>query len=470
MGGDSISKHLFNVIPNNLFSPLASTNRYLYAEVIFIAYKLVQNGLSYGIDREILVDEIESLLKDRNIENLNEEIGENYLSFKDKANILVRKLIDYGWFYKEITDNYKEIINFNDYAVVIIDALKKIINKETLEYQGNIISIYHLLYSTENINNGVLLKQVFENTKEVIGALKTLNANIKKYIDNLTKKQTPEEIMEVLFKDYMINIIDKSYHRLRTSDNISKYRPKIISKLEELSYDNNFVEDAAKFFMEEENLKELEEGRDKVITIVQNIIYAFNNLDDIMEQIDSKNTKYQRVAVTRAKFLLNNSRDLVGQVKRILQFAADSYKAAEMKLTDDAIDEIMDLFTLYTHGYIDETSFYTSNEGKKSFAPKKLTLKNISKEEREKKIVQFRKKQEKKYTLEKVNKITLELLQDKSMIYAGDIKINSVEDFIKIIYIRLYGTSILAKYSIKKREDIINNDGYSYKNFEIWRK
>ncbi len=430
----------------------------------------MQNGLSYGIDREILVDEIEALLKDRNIENLDEELGENSLSFKDKANTLVRKLIDYGWVYKETTNNYKEIINFNDYAVVIIDALKKIINKETLEYQGNIISIYHLLYSTENINSGVLLKQVFENTKEVLGALKTLNANIKKYIDALTKKQTPEEIMEVLFKDYMINIVDKSYHRLRTSDNISKYRPKIISKLEELSYDHNFVEDAAKFFMEEENLKEIEDGREKVITIIQDVIYAFNNLDDIMEEIDSKNSKYQRAAVTRAKFLLNNSKDLVGQVKSILQFAADSYKDTEMKLTDETIDEIMDLFTLYTHGYIDETSLYTSNEGKKSFSPKELVLKEISKEERERKIAQFRKKQEKKYTLGKVNKIVLELLQDKSMIYAGDIKINSVEDFIKIIYIRLYGTSVLAKYRIKKRGDIINNAGYSYKNFEIWRK
>jgi hypothetical protein len=240
-----------------------------------------------------VVDEIESILRERNIENLEEELGDAALSFKDKANSLVRKLIDYGWFYKETTNNYKEIINFNDYAVVIIDALQKIMNKETLEYQGNIISIYHLLYSTENINNGVLLKQVFENTKEILGALKTLNANIKKYIDALTKQQTPEDIMEALFKDYMINIVDKSYHRLRTSDNISKYRPKVILKLEELSYDSNFIEGAAKFFMEE---------------------------------IDSKNSKYQRAAVTRTKFLLNNSRDLVGQVKRVLQFAADCYK------------------------------------------------------------------------------------------------------------------------------------------------
>ncbi|MCY6354989.1 DUF5716 family protein [Clostridium sp. ZS2-4] len=457
-------------MPDNLFSPLASANKYLYAEIIFITYKLVQNGLSYGIEKEILVDEIEGLLRERNIKSLDEELGENSLSFKDKANSLVRKLIDYGWVYKETTNNYKEIINFNDYAIVIIDALKKIINKETLEYQGNIISIYHLLYSTENINNGVLLKQVFENTKEILGALKTLNANIKKYIDALTKQQTPEEIMEALFKDYMINIIDKSYHRLRTSDNISKYRPKIISKLEELSYDNNFIDNAAKFFMEEENLKELEDGKEKVINIIQDVIYAFNNLDDIMEEIDSKNSKYQRAAVTRAKFLLNNSRDLVGQVKRILQFAAESYKDTEMKLTDETIEEIMDLFTLYTHGYIDETSLYTSNEGKKSFAPKALVLKNISKEERERKIAEFRKNQEKKYTLEKMNNIVLELLQDKTMMYADDIEIRSVEDFIKLIYIRLYGTAVLAKYKLKKREDMINNDGYSYKNFEIWRK
>jgi len=465
-----INTHLFNLLPDNLFSPLASANRYLYADIIFITYKMVQGGLSYGIDRDILVDEIEGMLRDRNLENLDAELGEASSSIKDKAGSLIRKLTEYGWFYKETTNNYKEIINFNDYAVIIIDALQKIINKESLEYQGNIISIYHLLYSTENIDNGILLKQVFENTREILGALKTLNANIKKYIDALTKQQSPEEIMEALFKDYMINIIDKSYHRLRTSDNISKYRPKIILKLEELSFDENFIASASRFYQEEENLKSLEEGEEKVVNILQEVIYAFNNLDDIMEEIDSKNSKYQRAAVMRAKFLLNNSRDLVGQVKRILQFAADSFKDAEMKLTEDTMEDITDLFTLYTHGYIDSSSLYTANEGKKSFAPDALLIKEISPEERNKRLEEFRKKQEKKYSLDKVNKIVLELLNDKDMIFASEAGINTVEDFVKIIYIRLYGSSVLAKYSLRKRKDIVNINGYSFKNFEIWRK
>lgn len=431
---------------------------------------MVQNGLSYGIDKDILVDEIESMLRERNLENLDGELGDSSLSLKDKANSLVRKLIDYGWVYKETTNNYKEIINFNDYSIIIIDALKKIINKESLEYQGNILSIYHLLYTSENIDNGILLKKVFENTKEIIGALKTLNANIKKYMDALTKQQNPEQIMESLFKDYTINIIDKSYHRLRTSDNISKYRPKIISKLEELSLDNNFIDGAVKFFMEDHGLKEVEDGKEEVINIIQEVIYAFNNIDDIMDEIDSKNTKYKKAAIMRAKFLLNNSRDLVGQVKAILAYVADSYKESEMKLTEDTLEELTDLFTLYTHGYIDESSLYTSNEGKKSFAPKELVINDFSKEERDKKISEFRKKQEKQYNLDKVNKIVLKLLGDKSRMYASDIDINGVEDFIKIIYIRLYAPSILSKYIIVKREDIVNIQSYSFKNFEIRRK
>nr|WP_261852199.1 Wadjet anti-phage system protein JetA family protein [Clostridium folliculivorans] len=142
-------------------------------------------------------------------------------------------------------------MNFNDYAVTMIEALKKLINKESVEYQGNIISIYHYRYSSENFDSGILLKQIFENTKEILSALKTLNTNIKKYIDKLTKQQTPEEIMETLFKDYMINIIDRFYHKIKTSDNISKYRHKIVAKLEELSYDDDFIRSASSFYIEE---------------------------------------------------------------------------------------------------------------------------------------------------------------------------------------------------------------------------
>ncbi|NRU63592.1 hypothetical protein DFH39_005321 [Clostridium beijerinckii] len=297
-----------------------------------------------------------------------------------------------------------------------------------------------------------------------------MNSNIKKYMDRLTKQKTPEEIMQEFFGNYTKEVIDKAYHRLKTSENVSKYRPKIIEKLNESLNSSEFLSEAGEFYREDEEFGSLDEGIEKVKDIVHNIINAFNELDDIMHDIDSKNAKYIRAAVTRAKFLLNNSKDMTGIVKVILEYISNEYKELELSLSSDYLEEVTDLFTLYSYGYIDETSLYIANEGKKSFKPGKILRDTLSKEERQRKIDEFKKKQEKQYSPKKVNEIVDELLGDKKMVLASEIEINSVDDFIKIIYIRLYGNHILSKYSINRKDIIASNNGFTFKNFEIWRK
>ena len=215
---------IFDIVPEGFFTPLSSGNKKVYLSIISLIYKLVQNGLSYGIDREILVEEVEDYLNGVNEEFDNEEIGivdnEIVTNNRDRANIFIRKLTNYGWIYPETTSDYRQIINFHDYSIVIIEALVKIVNNESTEYQGNIIGIYSLLYSKEKINSGLIIKQVFNITKDIMSGLKKLNANIKKYIDRLTKQKTPQEIFEELFGSYAKDIIDKSYHRLKTSENV----------------------------------------------------------------------------------------------------------------------------------------------------------------------------------------------------------------------------------------------------------
>lgn len=72
---------------------------------------------------------------------------------------------------------------------------------------------------------GVVLMQILENTDLLITGLKNLNSSIKHYIDDLTRHKTVAQIMDALFNDYITNIVDKAYHRLLTSDNVSKFRP-----------------------------------------------------------------------------------------------------------------------------------------------------------------------------------------------------------------------------------------------------
>lgn len=462
--------NIFSVIPDKFFSLLATPNKNLYMKIISRIFISMQNGLSYGLDREILIDEIEELLNssDYSIFNDENEKYETVGSNREKANMFIRRLIECGWIDCEKTNDYKQIINFHDYSVSIIEAFIKIVNKESVEYQGNIIGIHTMLYS--EAEPGVILRQIFDNTKGIITGLKKLNSNIKKYMDRLTKQKTSEEIMKEFFGNYTSEVIDKAYHRLKTSENISRYRPKIIDKLTKNINNEEFMKSAGEHFFTEEDMNSLEEGIEYAEYIIHNIIDAFNNLDDIIAEIDNKNAKYMRSAVTRAKFLLNNSRDMTGILKKILEYVCSQYKELELNLSKDYLEEAADIFTLYSYGYIDESSLYTSNEGRKSFRPEKIEKKSITKEERKRRLKEFKEKQNSRYSQKKVNEIVTDLLKDKKSLEARDIEINNVNDFIKIIYIRIYGNNALSNYKVERRENIVSIDGFSFKNFEIRRK
>lgn len=459
---------IFNSIPEQFFVPLASKNKKVYIKIISLLYSLVESGLSYGAEKEIFIAEIEDYLYSDSID-LEIEDEEPGNSNRDKANILIRKLEEYSWIYTETTSDYKKIINLNDYSITVIEALLKIIQKEKIEYQGNIITIYTLLTTKEKQNAGVIIKQVHENTRGIMSALKTLNANIKKYMDNITKKMTPEDILEELFGRYTQDILDKAYHRLKTSENVSRYRPRIIEKLQGLLNDNQFLMEAVAFYKNEgEEVKE-EEARDEVCNIIIKIINAFNDMDDIIAEIDAKNSKYIRASVTRAKFLLNNTKDTVGLLKNILEYTCLKYKEFELNFSGDYLEELSDLFTIYTFGYCDETSIYVRGEGKKSFKPESLEVSNISEEDRENRLREFKKNQENRYSPKKINAIVDEILGNREKINASEIEVNTIEEYVKLIYIRLYGNSSTAKYKIERKDTVVCKNGYSYRNFEIWR-
>lgn len=53
------------------------------------------------------------------------------------------------------------------------------------------------------------------------------------------------EIMNALFNDYITNIVDKAYHRLLTSDNVSKFRPEIIERLEAWGHSKHYISETS---------------------------------------------------------------------------------------------------------------------------------------------------------------------------------------------------------------------------------
>ncbi len=89
--------YLYDVIPENLFSVLASKNKALYVEALFVLLDAFKQHLK--IPKDELISMIISKSEDRiiNADFSDEELLESEHTLSGKAHFLVRKLKNTGW-------------------------------------------------------------------------------------------------------------------------------------------------------------------------------------------------------------------------------------------------------------------------------------------------------------------------------------------------------------------------------------
>ncbi len=458
---------MFQVLPGNFFVPLSSPNKIVYWECICKLFSVMEHQLSFGVERDVLVDELQYYFEQSAAAEI---VGEDFAGAdsRGKANGILRRLEHYGWIEIETDKSYVQRVNFKEYSVRLMKTLLEIEEGKQIEYQGYIYTIYSLVRGTTD-NPGVVLLQILENTDLLITGLKNLNSNIKHYIDELTKHSTVAEIMDALFNDYITNIVDKAYHRLLTSDNVSKFRPEIIERLESRSKSGSYIEKTA---AELAGLQEIDKdtAKEQVYRYLHEIIEAFRNMDDILNEINQKNTQYQRAAINRAKFLLSGNEDTRGQIKEILLGMNEMINEEKMEPGGIYEIEFLDhLVRIYNCSFLDENSFYSPIEGKKEFIPQQMNRQEPDMELRQEKMRRMMEKMKKILNPEKIDNYVMQNMGDRKEMLATELPLLNVEDFVKIIYVRLYGQRKNMKYKVEITEEK-EVHGFRFTDFRIWRK
>ena len=458
---------MYHIIGETFFVPLASPNKTVYWECICKLFSVMNEQLSFGVERDVLVDELQYYFEQAQAADIREEEMEGK-SARDKATWMLRKLEAYGWIDIETDKSYVQRVNFKEHAVKVIKTLLEIAEGKKIEYQGYIYTIYSLVRSNTD-NPGVVLLSIVENTDMLITGLKNLSSSIKNYIDELTKYRTPAQIMDVLFNDYIENIVDKAYHRLLTSDNVSKFRPEIVERLESKSRSAKYIEKAS---AELAGIREIsvEEAQELVYHYIHQVIDAFQNMDEILSEINHKNTQYQRAAINRAKFYLIGGEDVRGQLKEILSGMSEKIDAEHMDLGGIyRIEFIDELVRLCSAAVLDEKSLYTPIEGKKAFEPEAIAQEEPDPELRNEKLRRMMEKLAKVLNPEKIGGYVEEQLAGRRQMLASQLPFADTDDFVKMIYVRLYGQRKNMKYRISVLGEAEKN-GYRFRDFEIIRK
>ncbi len=462
---------LFQVIPDKFFNLLAGANKTIYADLLFLIYDQYRLT-TLGLSREAVIDILTDYFQDLDLAAPLEVDEPSSLTPRERGNFVLRRLEDCGWVTLETMINYDQYVNLNDYAVVILEALDRIRHRKGVEYQANIHTVYVQLTSREaHLHPHLALETAYEQTYQLIGALKSLRDNIKQHTDRMLDQESAPDLLRLHFEEYRRDILDKSYHRLKTSDHVSKYRPKILERLDQWARPEWVGE-----IIREETRRQPELTNEELNLMIHSrlefIRRSFMELDEVLEEIDRRNNRYAHQSLLRLKYILNVSKDTAGQLTDLLKFLVERGSTTDLGRSEPAPTWLAERVNLFRQEFYSEESLYRPPAAARQHEAEDLPASELDLAERRRRQRTLQTRLLRKLTRERINDFVRELLQEREKISAVEIPVETIEDFIRMIYVAAYAPKKEMSYTVKfageRLEQVAGR--FTLKNITIQRR
>jgi hypothetical protein len=354
---------IFAILPPHFFSPLANPNREHYAALLVRYYRLFQEN-SGKLERELVVrsftdylgrhrdalvmedapevsgsDEsardvsvadaadqdtetpffdFDGMPKDEKSGSSDEPAGDD----RAAANRFLRRLINAEWLGEETLPDYTRVINITPHARPFFEALARVDEGLKTEYESHVVAVYSLLCGDAVEENGhYAILNAHSATAALIDSLKVLSQSIKGHYDRFTTETAQAEVKGILHLHYDIyaaEILDGAYKRLKTSDNLSRYRPRIQKKVGELLANETWLTESARKYARIAALTQ-EESRQRLTAMLEEIRDILRAVDPLLDDIDRRNMLYARSSIERVKALLEPDSTLAGKLGSLIR-------------------------------------------------------------------------------------------------------------------------------------------------------
>lgn len=449
--------NLFEIIPANFFNILTGKNKFIYANILSVIFSKSTLKNSYTFKKEEFIDLIDSYFQDHLFIELDLD-DTNLETTHEKSFYIYRKLKECGWIDEEIGVNQEVLTNIEDYAIVLFNTYKDFNKINSFELSSKVYGIYKSI-DTFDINQGYLiLDTIYNQAIDLMNKLRSLNSNIKKYIkkiinlEKLTEEEELKTILNQLLGEYKEKVIDKAYYYMKTNDNPIKYKRFFKDKLNEVVNDENRRYLIIKQIIEKDEIDETL-ATSKFTEIVDFLENVFDDVINIMKEIDKKNSKYINVAIQKITIIMNHNKDIEGYLLNILK----NYSL---------INEVDLNFSFSNIKTLNKNSLYTRKTIKQVSSNKIIKEKIEVKEEEFTKLIENSMKFSKKNVQ---NFINLKL-NNKDELTINDFDISIKEEFIKLILTIIYETDSSSNYKIEFLNKNINKNGISLQEFIIRRR
>ncbi|MCW2278487.1 Wadjet anti-phage system protein JetA family protein [Heliophilum fasciatum] len=482
--------NLFDVIPERFFLLFAGKNKQFYAEVLMILFEQYQIH-HFGIQYEILRDLVQELLEtqveqgfvyeaegddgnaanttsaesaaDREKQQKHGNVAEAAASMfaedtmRLQANGVLRRLRDQGWIDVEVRDGYRQYIVLPHYTSRLLAVFKDLCTVRTVEYQRYAFVTYQLLTGEEAKKRpAVAIIEAEEMTRQFIEELRVLINNMKHHMEQVVTKSSIQDVLDHHFDEYKTKIVDRSYHRLKTSDHVSRYRQAILTHVQDCLMDDHWMTKAVEEAVRSELFSSPEEAQERIRAALLHIDEGYRNLDDMLYQIDLRHNQYLRASFDRARYLTQHSHGIDQQLATILEWASVVLRQDEIdreELIEQRLQKLQGLFRLQRLGQLHEASLLPPRKRRQPHRPEEHVVIEVPEELRRQMKQQNLERMKKTITREKVRAYVLAQLGEREQMSIVELAPTTMEEFLYLHYVYLYGYDVQAGYRLARSSE-----------------
>lgn len=402
---------LYDIIPENLFSVLASKNKSLYSNALFVVLDAFKTHLKIPKDELSLMiqSRLESDIDSANFDE--EEIYANETGLSGKAHFLIRKLKETGWIIVEYEDDFKEYVTVPNFSYKIIQTLYDITHATQTENFAYVYSTYSSLKTSNETKDPkemvTALNDAEKRTKQLVESLTAVFHDIKYYNQRLVDRASVNQVLLDHFDYYQQEVVETILFPLKVKDSVPKYKLPIKNILQSwLAYKDNM--DRMVEYLQKTKGGDPADIQNELCDKIYFILSTYDMLEtDYIDPIDERNRRYTRSTAQKIDYLINSDRTIKGTLVSLLHSLSDH------SLTDERLDKMQDLFSIYEQDYLSPDGMYHKKKGKPRERRSELIMSNDREEFQQKAQKAAKALMDKRYSREKVNQFVMEILGDK---------------------------------------------------------
>jgi hypothetical protein len=346
----SRSASLFDRIPRALLTPLGGPLAPTYWRVLERLYELEFEREPLYVTRAMALDHAEDVVIAAGPQVLDVvDVADAAAADDDVAAALgvedertervvgarlLRRLERTGWFQYEYRAEIGEVLSFAPAATRILEVLVRVARDEQPVFQGYAHSIATLLQKESfAARPGVVLIEARRHTLDLVRELKILDRNIHGFVQRiLADVGSASAVLEESFEVYRRAVMG-NYHRLKTVDNLFKWRAGILLRLDDIERDSLSLASAARWMAEELQLDDVAAAA-RVAADLALLRAEFEKLPVLIDSIDTRNARFSGSTLRKLMYLLRHDRRIEGQLQLLLEKLG----------ADDAPDVDVDVF------------------------------------------------------------------------------------------------------------------------------